>query len=112
MQVNVQEQIKQHPELAAAVDRATKVLEAQLGPSRNVVTVAWSMGQDRRNGPEIDLKVSDPETSVERHFAPEELNNPEQMERSLIRLWGDLLQDRSHKQLARLKRLVQELEGD
>ena len=48
--------------------------------------------------------------AVESRFAPDELENATHLQIRLHRLWGDLLQDRSHRQVSKLKELVRSLD--
>ena len=99
MQIKVDERIKQNPEWDAAVERASQLLEAELGSAAGRVTVDWSTSQDERGRPVISLKISDPPESIVGRFVPAELANPDRVQARLQRLWGDLLQVRTSQQL-------------
>jgi hypothetical protein len=112
MQIEVQGPVKDNARLAEAVSRATELLEAEAGSSAEPVRVEWGMARDERGNPVVELKLSDFAGFVGGRFSPEDLQDDNRVQARLRRLWGDLLEARSHKQVARLKQLVQELEGD
>ena len=109
--VEIDEKIKADPELAPAVKDATILLDAELGASADLVTARWNLSEDARSRPVIDLEISDFTGAVSTRFAPDELRNTSHMQVRLGRLWGDLLQVRSHKQVEKLRQLVRE-QGD
>jgi hypothetical protein len=111
VQTHVQEQIQANPKWAAQVEQATKLLEAEVGISADVVTADWSIAQDSRKRSLIGLKVSDPLATVEARFTLEEMANPSHLERRLGFLGRNLLEARFHQQ-QRLKQRAQNLEGD
>jgi len=110
MRVNIAERIKQTPELASALDNTTQLLEEELGPSSGGVAAEWTFNDDDPDRPVFVLTISDYTGKVTTKFAPYDLRNPAQMQIRLHRLWGDLLQVRSNKQVEKLKKLVHELE--
>jgi len=108
--VEIEAEIRDNPALASEVDRATRLLKAELGPSAGLVTARWSQPQGDRG--RVVLEISDWTGSAEDSFGREELATSPRLADRLHRLWGDLLQVRSHKQMERVKQLVQELEED
>jgi hypothetical protein len=112
MHVNVQEKIRNNPELASAVVQATNLLEAEVGQSNGSVTADWNLIRDDSGRNLIGLTLSDFTGSVAAQFTHDEIMQSPRVEGRLVRLWGDLLQVRSHKQLEKLKQLVQGLEDD
>lgn len=110
MLTTVDERIHRNPELARMVGQADKALGAVLGESAGLVTAEWRLAEDERRRPVVLLKLRDVTGAVEGRFAPDELVNPSHLQIRLHRLWGDLLQVRSHTQLNTLKELVQSLE--
>jgi hypothetical protein len=108
----IQPSIRENPHLASSVSRASRLLEAELGPSTGGVTAEWSRTRDARGRPLLELKISDFSGAVNAQFAPEELTNESQVQSRLIRLWGDLLQVRSHKLLDQLSKTAYEPEAN
>ena len=94
----IRPEIEQRSDLGPAVQDASAYLQ-ELGPSASQALAEWSLIQDERGRELINLRLSDWTGSVEYRFAPEELSSPAQIRRRLHRLWGDLLQVRSHVQL-------------
>src|SRR5207253_765718 len=76
------------------------------------VRAEWKMTRDERGKSLVALTLSDWTSSVTGCFAPDELKNAAKLEGRLSHLWGDLLQDRSHKQLKKLRESVSQLEDD
>lgn len=111
MQTHVDPDISADPALAAAIQRATPILESVVEASADLVRAEWGLGRDERGRPLILLRLSDFTGSVVGHFAPDELSMPGHLRIRLYRLWGDLLQERSHKQLERVKSLLNQIEG-
>jgi hypothetical protein len=101
------ETIQQSDEQLALVRRANQQLQKLLGQSADLVTAEWDLGTDERKRPVITLRLSDWTGAVTAEFAPDELAKPMSLDSRLYRLWGDLLQDRSHKQLEHLLKSVE-----
>jgi hypothetical protein len=123
MQVHIQEKIKENPQLASAVEQATRLLEDEVeqsmrlledekGPSNGTITADWSIVQEQGNHPLIRLTISEPDVVVEERYTLDQIRNANDMQGRLIRLWGKLLQVRSHKQLARLRQVIRQLDGE
>jgi len=112
MTTNITETIKTSPDLASSVEQADKILASVIGNSIVSVRADWIEERDTRNRLGAKLTLSDPSSSVSAIFSADELKNPDRLERRFIRLWGDLLQEISHKQSAKLRQVVAELEGD
>lgn len=110
MKTHVDPDLSADPALATAIQRATPILESVVEASADLVRAEWSLGRDERGRPLILLRLSDFTGSVVGHFAPDELGMPGDLRIRLYRLWGDLLQERSHKQLERVKSLLGEIE--
>ena len=81
---------------------ASKVLSDVLGPSAGLVTASWDLAQDANGRELVHLRLAVFAGSVSADFEPAELNDPAGLYRRLCRLWGDLLQERSHVQLQNL----------
>ncbi len=81
-----------------AARSGSEVLRGVLGQSAGLVKEKWSLEVDARDRELIVLKIWDWTGAVEYKFAPQELDNFSHLERRLYRLWGDLLQVRSHVQ--------------
>jgi hypothetical protein len=114
MQIKIQGEIENDPGLASAVSHASRLLEAEAPPSGANSTADWGLSFDECRRPVIHLKLSDRwMADAQAQFTPADLKNESFLESRFNLLWGDLLQERSHKQLRRLEQLVQELDkGD
>jgi hypothetical protein len=93
---------KQWSEGYDLVHQATKHLEEILGQSTDLVTVEWDRSEDSKGRLVYVLRLSDYTGWVTGIFTPEELQSYTRTTTQLYRLWGDLLQVRSHRQLEEL----------
>lgn len=91
--------IQANPALVALVRRANELLELELGRSSHQVSASWSLAHNERGRPFLRLEISDWTGRAETTFAPDELKSDGHTQGQMIRLWGDLLQIRSHKLL-------------
>lgn len=111
-EVRIPEEIRKAPELASAVGRADEVLSLYAPPSGVHVTANWELSYDEQRHPVFDLGLHDKwEANASARFTLDELNDQQTLERRLNWLWGDLLQDRSHKQIEELKRYSEPVGG-
>jgi hypothetical protein len=111
-EVKIDDAIRNDPKLLPVIERATKSLEEEIGPAGSSVSAEWKLyGADQRL-PLIGLKITDGVDSAWQQFQRASLERiPDSSLRIIfIRMWGDLLQARSHKQMEHLKLIVQELE--
>ncbi len=110
-EVEIDETIRRDPKLYSAVEHATTLLEEEIGPSSGSVSAEWrEFGADQRI-PAIRLKISDWTGSAMIHFQRsmlENLSDPA-LRLSFVRLWGDLLQERSHKQVESLNKMIESM---
>ena len=99
--VEISPSIQADSRLGQLVRRATEVLERTIGPkSSPLVSASWSLVNDERQRPLLRLEVSDfTGTPTPAVFAPDDLEDDWRTEGRMLRLWGDLLQVRSHRQL-------------
>ena len=100
----VDDAIREDAELTASIDRSRELLEDVIGPSNApLVDAGWSLSVTR--GKKIaNLTLSDwtwP-SGVQAHFEPNDLASRAEVRSRFIRLWGDLLQERNHRQIREL----------
>ncbi len=88
--------------LLALAKQAVPIMEEVLGPSSKTVTAKWDCEPYDATRKVVTLRLSDFTGSANDRFAPDELRSQGQLRIRFYRLWGDLLQDRSHKQLEAL----------
>jgi hypothetical protein len=84
--------------LLSLVDKANRLLESELGPSGDTVSASWQL-EDNQGRSQLWLEIEDWAGRVKTKFSLEELASPRQTSARLVRLWGDLLQIRSHRQI-------------
>ena len=97
--VEIDPAIQENPALLALVRRADELLELELGRSSPQVSASWSLSQNEQGNTFLRLEISDWSGRVGTSFAPDELRSDQQTKGRMIRLWGNLLQIRSHKLL-------------
>jgi hypothetical protein len=102
MNVTYSDKAKQWGEGYVLLQQATKRLEEVLGSSAGQVKAEWDRTEDAKRRIIYTLRLSDWTGSVSAAFTPDELQSPSLMRYRFVRLWGDLLQVRSHKQLEEL----------
>ncbi len=103
MQVQYRPELMAEPKLQEIVRSATPVLEEAIGPPASRVTVTWGLRQDESGRTLIQLRVADWSVEAAAEFAPKELQPPDSARRRFIRLWGDLLQEASRRQIQLLE---------
>ncbi|MBI1917169.1 MAG: hypothetical protein HYS12_20890 [Planctomycetes bacterium] len=102
MRVTYSERTRQAEELFRLAQAATDQLEQVLGPSAELVDAEWDRAGGAANGDGLALTLRDLTGEARAFFSPCDLKNPSRVSINLHRLWGDLLQARSHKQLQEL----------
>jgi hypothetical protein len=112
-EVKIDPAIRQDPGLYNSVKSVTELLEQEIGPKASEITADWSLARSLQPGERlINLEISDELDRASCVFS--EIGLPRISENrlriSLIRLWGDLLQEQSHRDLAELRLIVQGLE--
>ncbi len=105
MRTNVSGAINSDRTLSEAVGRATALLAEELGESSGLVHADWGLLTDDAGPKLVQLVLVDSLTNspVIAKFAPDEFKNQNHLLGRLRRLWGDLLQIRSHHQLHELR---------
>jgi hypothetical protein len=107
------------PEDRVLLQKATELLERTIGTTSSGlasigntsgIRATWTLEQRNRR-PVYVLKLSDATSNVSDDFLPSELRDqakPPMLPFRLARLWGDLLEQRSHRQLGELMKGRQE----
>ncbi len=113
MEVTIAQEIREEPRLAAAVDRATRLLGVEAPPSGARARADWSIVPSSLGPPRIRLELRDPwDGDAAIRFSPEELDDPERLQFRIFQIWSQLLQDRSHKQIRALSTAASEGDGE
>ena len=101
MAVSFSERIRRTSSLELLARQATHQLEEAIGPAAPRVSAFWDLSDDGRA---VTLQLTDAPESVNARFELGQLGkSPINDDLRFIRLWGDLLQERSHRQLQQLK---------
>lgn len=96
--LTIDPRIEADDRLLSLVDKANRLLEIELGPSGDTVSASWQL-EDNQGRSQLWLEIEDWTGRVKTKFSLEELASPRQTSARLVRLWGDLLQIRSHRQI-------------
>jgi len=111
MTTNTDKLIENDVELASAVKRASKILDGVAGNTVLRVAADWKAGGNSTREPMVALTLTEQGgATLSALFTRDEMQRPERLQRRLHRLWGDLLQVASHKQMEKVKQLVAQLE--
>ena len=102
MNVTYSPKARQWGEGYALLQHAMQRLEEVAGPSGVSVSAEWDRGEDERRRTLYTLKIRDLTGEASATFTWDELESKKDMRGRLLHLWGDLLQDRSHKLLKKL----------
>ncbi len=94
--------LKQSGNLLALAERASALLEEVLGASASLASAEWDCAADDRGRAVVTLRLWDSTGEARTRFTPKELTDPNRLRVRFHRLWGDILQIRSHKQLQEL----------
>ncbi len=102
MNVSISEEMLDDPQLGSRIEKANQLLEEIVGPAAGSLTVRWTWARGIPNGPwdSVHLVLFDSTGARgSTPFAPGELAQEDYLRARLYRVWGDLLQNRSHQQL-------------
>ncbi len=113
-EIEIDDAIRRDPKLLAAVEHASRLLEEAIGPSAATVSAKWEQFAADQPNPSIRLRISDWTGSAMTLFQRSVLGKMTESALSLafVRLWGDLLQERSHKQVELLNKRIQGLDDE
>jgi hypothetical protein len=100
--VRFDDHVRENPYYFRLVRQITAELEDVLGVSAWYTTAEWDVVEDVEGRTMYTLTVRDFVARVAVAFTPEQLERDRERRSTLYRLWGDLLQDRNHKQLREL----------
>lgn len=95
--LTIDPRIEADDRLRSLVDRANRLLESELGPSGDTVSTSWQLDELLEDN--LWLEIEDWTGRVKTRFSLDELASPRQTSARLVRLWGDLLQIRSHREI-------------
>jgi hypothetical protein len=102
MKVTYTDRVKNWPQGFALLRQATQYLGEALGTAAASVMATWDRRDDQNGRILFILMLSDWTGTYSAVFSPEELQSESQDSYFWHRLWGDFLQDKSHRQLAEL----------
>ena len=111
LEVEIDEAIRGDDKLLSAVEHATTLLSEEIKPRAGSVLAEWRLFAADQRIPTVRLKITHETDSAMTHFQRAKL--PELTDSALrlifVRLWGDLLQERSHAQMKELRHLVERM---
>lgn len=96
--------IQADPDLLHLVHRAMSILNSEVGRVewRDQVSASWTLLDRGLNMSRLQLRLEDDIGDVQAEFPSLALQKPDSTAQVMRRLWGDLLQVRSHKLLKKL----------
>ena len=100
--VKFSESVQGHSYYFGLIRQITGDLEQILGSSADSVVVEWDRIHDAAGRILYTLSIQDFSGRASIAFTPPQLIHSNETQMQLYRLWGDLLQDRNHKQLREL----------
>lgn len=100
--VEISPGIRAEPRLQGGVEFATGVLGQTVGHSSSLLRLRWDKASDDRGRPLVRMTLEDWTGKVDTYFAPDDLTSEESLRGRFYKVYGDLLQIRSHKQLEEL----------
>lgn len=100
--VRYSDQTRQPGEVSALLDQTISRLEEILGPSAATTEAEWDRTADANGKPVFTLRISDWTGEATASFTPPELAEPNHVRVRLLHLWGELLQERNHRQLRKI----------
>ena len=108
-EVEIADEIRRDPVLLYHVERANRLFDEAIGPPAGSVTARWeSIPLGQYLPPGIRLTITDGTDSAITKFISLEMSD-EVLGLRFVRLWGDLLEVRSNRQVEALQKMVQTL---
>jgi len=101
-ELTVSPSIQTEPRLKHDVEQASKILSEAIGKSAKLVSVRWDKHKDKDNRDYVVLTLKDWAGEVADYFVPQDLSTIDVLYGRFYKLYGDLLQIRSHKELDEL----------
>jgi hypothetical protein len=110
-EIEIDDKIRSNASLLADVQRVTRLLEDEIGSAAFDIKAEWrSRGSRHPDYPEVlvELTISDDQDHSSVVFSQDGLASMslDMIRVLLIRLWGDILQERSDRQIKKLMNLV------
>lgn len=111
--VQVSDRIADDVSLKQRVEQATEVLRRESGTWASDVDARWDVQPSDDGAPTLTIRLDDTfGASADRRLDVDEINDEDSLSIIFMRLWGDLLQERNHRQLADLRAAIENLEDD
>lgn len=108
--IQISPSIEADPKLGTIVRRANDLLEKAVGPiSSPRVSAHWTIVDDAGTKL-LRLELSDFTGTTDGFFRLEDLKNDWYLEGRMLKIWGDLLQVRAHKQVEKIRGISAESE--
>lgn len=114
MQITVQDQIRNRPELSAGVDRANEILKKRVEPSRfsGSVTAEWTLPGNGKNGAEVKLTLFEPDGTAEAIMSSKELADTEELDWRFWKISDGILQKKIEESMQRVSRMLAQQEEE
>jgi hypothetical protein len=103
MNITISEAIRNSPQSKSCVDQANQTLKEVIGRYDNRVSASWEYQPFASGTPKLVLVLTDSSgATTEALFTASDFASKERLKARLYTVWGDLLQDLSHKQLSQM----------
>lgn len=99
MNVIYHDNAKREGEGYALLQQVTERLKEVVEPYQDRVKVEWDRREDEGGQPLYTLRIEDRPDAAQANFAPVDLKSGHHLDFRLYRLWGKVLQSRSHRLL-------------
>jgi hypothetical protein len=87
-----------------SIEKVLPILEEEIGQPAERVRVSWELCLENPSRPLLKLTIADWDVEVIGIFSAEELENPNnQLRHRFVHMWGNLLQEASHRRLQRIR---------
>lgn len=111
MKIIYSEALRQSGDLFALAQQVNRVLEKMIGRYLLPITAEWDRNLDERGRPVLVLRLLDQVETKATQFDEIDLRDAGMWEQRLRDLWGDWLQENSHKRLETLLKSINETIG-
>jgi len=103
MQVTYSDNAKKQEGRYSLLQDVTNRFHELIGKTAENANLEWDKTADAQGRTQYILRIVDGPDSASVNFEPDELESPNRVEYLLYWLWGDLLQERNHRQFRRLE---------
>lgn len=112
VEMHVDEGLKHRDDVIRVMNAAAEFLASRDKDADSQAVARWRLWAGPSGEPVIGLGLQDEGYSKGQQFVPGQLVPTDIRELRLIRLWNDVLMERTHREVARANKLLKEYEGE